>query len=80
MSEKTPVSVLQELCVKYRHGAPFYDEINDGGDDGKTFSSIVQAFDATAQGIGRTKREAKHNAAANLLRKSIEMNLIMFCI
>lgn len=69
MAEKTPVSVLQELCVKYQHGAPFYDELNDGGDDGKTFTSLVQAFGATAKGTGRTKREAKHNAAERLLGK-----------
>lgn len=67
MGEKTPVSVLQELCIKYKHGAPYYDEIDDGSGETKTFSYVVQAFGATAKGSGRTKREAKHTASANLL-------------
>lgn len=67
MSEKTPVSILQELCVKYKDGAPIYEEIPDESDDGKIFACIVQAFGATAKGAGRSKREAKHTASAKLI-------------
>lgn len=67
MAEKTPVSTLQELCVKYKNGGPMFEEIPDEVEDGKTFACIVQAFGSTAKGTGRSKREAKHTASANLL-------------
>lgn len=71
MAEKTPVSVLQELCVKHNHGAPFYEELADGSDEEKTFSYMVQAFGQTAQGTGRSKKEAKHEAAVNILGRGL---------
>lgn len=61
--------MLQELCIRHKEGSPFYEEIADGTDEAKTFAYIVQAFDQMAQGSGRSKREAKHEAAANLLSK-----------
>lgn len=67
MAEKTPVSVLQELCIKHNHGAPFYEEIYDESDEMKTFTYYVQAFGQTAQGSGRSKKEAKHEASVSLL-------------
>lgn len=69
MVEKTPVSTLQELCIKHQHGAPFYEEINDGTDETKMFTYMVQAFSASAKGTARAKREAKHEAASKLLCK-----------
>lgn len=75
MAEKTPVSILQELCVKYKDGAPIYEEIPDESDDGKMFACIVQAFGATAKGAGRSKREAKHTASAKLISWVNVLNL-----
>lgn len=69
MSEKTPVSVLQELCIQQEHGAPFYELVGDESDDAKTFAYVVSAFDMAAKGSGRSKREAKHEASANLISK-----------
>lgn len=68
MTEKTPVSVLQELCVQENVSVPMYEHIPHETDP-KMFSYLVQAFDHFAKGSGRSKREAKHEASANLLCK-----------
>ena len=67
MAEKTPVSVLQELCIKHQHGSPYYELIADGTDETKTFTYVASAFGLTAKGSGRAKREAKHEASVNLI-------------
>lgn len=70
MAEKTPVSVLHELCIQQGHGAPCYEAIAADEDETiKTFACIVSAFDMVAKGSGRSKREAKHEASANLISK-----------
>ncbi|XP_031621587.1 uncharacterized protein LOC116339698 [Contarinia nasturtii] len=66
MSEKTPVSVLQELCVQDNGSAPIYESIPHETDP-KMFSFIVSAFGLYAKGSGRSKREAKHDASAQLI-------------
>lgn len=68
MTEKTPVSVLQELCVQENVSVPMYENIPHETDP-KMFTYVVQAFDYFATGSGRSKREAKHEASANLLCK-----------
>lgn len=68
MAEKTPVSVLQELCVQENESVPMYEPLAHESDP-KMFSYIVQAFGCYAKGSGRSKREAKHEASANLLGK-----------
>lgn len=68
---KTPVSLLQEYCVKKRHSAPMYTLIEDGTNQptmDKTFVYEVSAFGYTADGRGRNKNNAKHEAAANLIQ------------
>lgn len=67
---KTPVSLLQEFCVQQRHSAPIYTLIEDGTNlptPDKSFVYEVIAFDYTADGRGRNKNNAKHEAAANLI-------------
>lgn len=66
MSEKTPVSVLQELCIQEHEHVPMYESIPHES-DAKMFTFVVQAFGMFAQGSGRSKREAKHDASANLI-------------
>lgn len=67
---KTPVSILQEFCVKMRHSAPIYTLIEDGTNlptPDKSFVYEVIAFDYKANGRGRNKNNAKHEAASNLI-------------
>ncbi|XP_037029080.1 uncharacterized protein LOC119069209 [Bradysia coprophila] len=68
---KTPVSLLQEFCVKKRQSAPIYTLIEDGTNQptpDKTFVYEVLAFDYKAVGRGRNKNNAKHEAANNLIQ------------
>lgn len=66
MSEKTPVSVLQELCIQEKSLVPMYESIPHASDP-KMFAYVVQAFGFMANGSGRSKREARHDASANLI-------------
>lgn len=66
MSEKTPVSVLQELCIQEKDSVPMYESMPHESDP-KMFTFVVEAFGFFAQGSGRSKREAKHDASANLI-------------
>lgn len=68
MSEKTPVSVLQELCIQENGSVPMYESIQHESDP-KMFTFVVEAFSLFAKGSGRSKREAKHDASANLISK-----------
>lgn len=72
MAEKTPVSVLQELCIQEGKTVPMYDLVQEES-DGKKFTYIAHAFDMYAKGSGRSKREAKHEASAKLICKSPAM-------
>lgn len=72
---KTPVSLLQEFCVKKRHSAPIYRLIEDGTNqptNDKRFVYEVCAFDYIADGRGRNKNNAKHEAAAELIRTLLQ--------
>ncbi|XP_037954519.1 uncharacterized protein LOC119684529 [Teleopsis dalmanni] len=66
MSRKSSVSLLQEYCAKNNIPAPIYDFITsvDGG-----FTCNVRFMDVEEYGNGRSKRDAKHNAAANLAKR-----------
>lgn len=68
MTDKTPVSALQELCAQEKVPAPMFESILNESDP-KMFSFVVEAFDMFAKGIGRSKQEAKHDACANLIGK-----------
>lgn len=66
MAEKTPVSLLQELCIQESCTVPMYESIQHESDP-KMFTFLVEAFGCYAKGSGRSKREAKHDASANLI-------------
>lgn len=64
VSEKTPTAILQELCVQEGE-VLMYENIPH--DNPKMFSCKVIAFEMCAIGTGRSKKEAKHIACANLI-------------
>ncbi|XP_016963972.1 double-stranded RNA-binding protein Staufen homolog 1 [Drosophila biarmipes] len=66
MDNKSAVSALQEFCAKSKSIPPTYDFI-DGEDGG--YVCKVELMEIEAYGNGRSKRDAKHLAAANILRK-----------
>lgn len=66
MSEKTPVSLLQELCIQENSSVPMYESIPHESDP-KMFTFVVEAFGCFAKGSGRSKREAKHDASSKLI-------------
>lgn len=69
MEDKTPVSTLQEFCAQEKVAPPSYEIIQDEHDP-KKFVCFVQAFGPEiAKGSGLSKMEAKHAAAASLIRK-----------
>ncbi len=61
--------VLQELVQKYGVARPVYRMEKTGKDNAPAFRSEVTAFDKTADGRGKTKREAEQEAAQKLLEK-----------
>lgn len=69
MAEKTPVSLLQELSIRESGHSPFSEYIPHENDP-KMFTCVTEAFNKTAVGSGRSKKEAKHEASANLIGKS----------
>lgn len=73
MASKNPVSVLQEFCVK-KHAVPYYDLIADGTDATKTFAYQVQALGYSADGEAKSKKDAKSEAAINIINilKAVE--------
>lgn len=71
MEDKTPVSQLQEFCTQEKVAPPKYKTDQDEHDP-KKFVCFVQAFGPfLAKGSGLSKMEAKHAAAASLIRKLI---------
>ncbi|XP_026667267.1 RISC-loading complex subunit tarbp2-like [Ceratina calcarata] len=64
---KSPISILQEI-MKKKQEVPIYDLIvNQGGTHINTFVYKVSCDNLVATGKGRSKKEAKHNAANALL-------------
>ncbi|XP_017892920.1 RISC-loading complex subunit tarbp2-like [Ceratina calcarata] len=64
---KSPITILQEIMRK-KQEVPIYDLIvNQGGTHINTFVYKVSCDRLVATGRGRSKREAKHNAANALL-------------
>ncbi|XP_022230650.2 uncharacterized protein LOC111079695 [Drosophila obscura] len=66
MEKKSAVSSLQEFCAKSKTPVPKYDYID--GEDGGYVCKIV-LMDIEAYGNGRSKRDSKHLAAANIMKK-----------
>jgi len=69
MSSKTPVSILQEMCIR-KGDVPQYELIHDGGGSHEAlFKYKVLVGEMSAIGSGRSKKEAKHDAAKCLLNR-----------
>jgi RISC-loading complex subunit TARBP2 len=69
MSSKTPVSILQEMCIR-KGDVPQYELIHDGGGSHEAlFKYRVVVGESSAIGSGRSKKEAKHDAAQCLLNR-----------
>lgn len=69
MTTKTPVSMLQEMCIR-KGGLPHYELIHDGGGSHEAlFKYKVCVGEVIAVGTGRSKKEAKHDAAKTILKK-----------
>ncbi|KAH8328026.1 hypothetical protein KR067_003135 [Drosophila pandora] len=66
MDNKSAVSSLQEFCAKTKNSPPTYEFI-DGEDGGYVCKVTLMEIDA--YGNGRSKRDAKHLAASNIMRK-----------
>lgn len=66
---KSPISILQEYMVKSNQSLPTYDciEHNCVGLNDHEFKVRVRCGNLTADGKGATKRDAKNNAAKELL-------------
>lgn len=64
---KTPVSILQEMMVK-KQIVPDYELVHDGGGTHiNTFTYKVTCDGLSANGTGRSKKDAKHEAAKAML-------------
>lgn len=65
--DKTPVSILHEIMAK-NLATPNYELIHDGGGTHiNTFTYRVTCEGLTATGVGRSKKDAKHEAAKAML-------------
>lgn len=64
---KTPISYLQEVCVKHLYTLPKYD-LNEHSQE-KLFECFVTACNYSANSVSSTKQHAKHMAAKELLDK-----------
>lgn len=54
---KSPATLLQEICLKLKKGVtPHYELIHDGINTDKIFTYEVTAFNLTAEGSGRSKK------------------------
>jgi len=67
---KTPVTVLQELCVKKKESAPHYEFLGEESvkENEKIFTYKVSCFGQVSRGTGKAKKDAKHDAACNMLK------------
>lgn len=76
MSDKTPISMLQELCNR-EDEVLMFEEVPHKFNP-KMFSCTVNAFNAFAEGSGRSKKEAKHEASVNLLGEWFQIEIFEF--
>lgn len=63
--DKTPATILQELCMQQQEFAMF--DFAPDESDPHVFCCTVTAFQLSADGSGRTKKEAKQVASENLI-------------
>eukprot|EP01119_Soliformovum_irregulare_P002047 TRINITY_DN1208_c0_g1_i1.p1 TRINITY_DN1208_c0_g1~~TRINITY_DN1208_c0_g1_i1.p1 ORF type:complete len:166 (-),score=48.94 TRINITY_DN1208_c0_g1_i1:32-529(-) len=66
---KTPAQILQEYCTRY-HASVEYEMIVEGEiDEDKKFKIIAISDSVRAEGMGKTKKEAKQRASQLLLKQ-----------
>lgn len=65
--EKSPVSMLQESCDQENDALIFEQRSYEANP--QMFACMVQAFDVVADGVGRSKKEAKQAGCANVICK-----------
>ncbi|XP_014231652.1 interferon-inducible double-stranded RNA-dependent protein kinase activator A-like [Trichogramma pretiosum] len=70
---KTPITLLTEIMSRKRL-FPNFQLIYDGGSGSSTFTVRVSCDGLKAEATGRSKLDAKHNAARALLQKIAERN------
>jgi len=79
-SNKTPISLLQEIAVKCSC-QPFYENITTEGGNQSDFVYKVTVGDISAAAKGTSKKAAKHSAALQILNdlrlKSIGQNDVL---
>ncbi|KAI8117937.1 hypothetical protein CVS40_10268 [Lucilia cuprina] len=68
MLPKSSVSAIQEYCAKHKLPPPDYNDYIDS-EEGGAFICRGRIMDIEADGTGRSKRDAKHSAAHNLIKK-----------
>ncbi|XP_053959434.1 interferon-inducible double-stranded RNA-dependent protein kinase activator A homolog [Anastrepha ludens] len=66
MVGKSSVSALQEYCAKNKVQPPTYEYVDE--EDG-SFTCQISFMDTVAEGRGRSKRDAKHQAAASVIKR-----------
>uniref|UniRef100_A0A1B0G2Q8 DRBM domain-containing protein n=1 Tax=Glossina morsitans morsitans TaxID=37546 RepID=A0A1B0G2Q8_GLOMM len=66
MVGKSSVSALQEYCAKNKISAPTYEWIDS---ESGSFICRATVMEVEADGNGRSKRDAKHLAASNIIKK-----------
>lgn len=70
--DKTPVSLLHELCMQENETPPMYVENKVEHETNPKIHSFcveVEAFDHHAVGFGQSKKIAKHEACSKLIGK-----------
>ncbi|XP_058835911.1 interferon-inducible double-stranded RNA-dependent protein kinase activator A homolog [Topomyia yanbarensis] len=70
---KTPITELQELCVAQRAVHPIYEYTGEESDNAlqnaRIFTTTVTALGHSCKGLGRSKKDSKHDAALRLLKE-----------
>lgn len=66
--EKTPITILNELCMQEGEFLIYDDNIPHETND-KMFACKVEAFGMSVIGSGPSKKKAKHEACADLIGK-----------
>ncbi|XP_022906923.1 interferon-inducible double-stranded RNA-dependent protein kinase activator A homolog [Onthophagus taurus] len=74
---KTPVMILQELTVKKGYNPPNYEMVySQQGTHENTFHYSICVQQQQAIGIGKSKKEAKHDAAQKVLELLVNEGII----
>lgn len=67
--EKTPISMLQELCDQEKEILSPSFEPMPFSTNSQMFICTIQVFGVTANALGSTKKDAKHKACEEIIGK-----------